>query len=274
MERQQPRAALPGAGIALLLALGLTGCFSRPRPAPLPAAKPAPKPAAPKPAAPVPAPPRRPLARIGYTIQAGAFAKVENAVRLAETLQAKGLNAVYYKSTQDLYRVRFGDFPSREAARLRAEALLAAGTIQAYYLVAPEEPPMAPKAPGDLPALRANLVETSRTYLGVPYLWGGASASGFDCSGLTMAVYRLNGLQLPRTSREQFEAGTPVALDQLRAGDLLFFATRAAGAISHVGIYVGEDTFIHAPSRGRRIGTAQLSDPYFRDRFVGARSYL
>jgi len=247
-----PRPILKSMALALLL---LGGCARPPAPAP-----PAPK--ATRPA----------LARVGFTIQAGAFAQVENAARLAEALQAKGLNAVYYAATPGLYRVRFGDFPSREAARLRAEALRGAGVIQDFYLVAPEEAPLA--RPKGETGLRASLVDTSRSYLGVPYLWGGTSAKGFDCSGLTVAVYRLNGLQLPRTSREQFDAGTPVAMDQARAGDLLFFATDGSGSVSHVGIFLGGDQFVHAPSRGRRISRDKLTDPYFRTRLVGARSYF
>jgi cell wall-associated NlpC family hydrolase len=214
------------------------------------------------------------LARVGFTIQAGAFAQVENAARLAEGLQSRGLNAVYYAATPGLYRVRFGDFPTREAARLRAEALKTAGVIQEFYLVAPEEPTVTRQRPADERGLRVNLVETSRTYLGVPYLWGGTTARGFDCSGLAMAVYRLNGLQLPRTSREQYEAGTPVPLNRIRPGDLLFFAPGGRGAVSHVAIYAGNDTFIHAPGRGRRISLEQLGAGTFRDTFVGARSYL
>jgi len=214
------------------------------------------------------------LARLGFTIQAGAFANVLNASRLAEALQAKGLDANYYAAEPGLYRVRFGDFPTREAARARAEALKSAGVIQDFHLVAPEEPTLAGPVPRNAGELRANLVATARNYLGVPYLWGGASARGFDCSGLTMAVYRLNGLELPRTSRDQYEAGRGTALDQLRPGDLVFFATGQSGEASHVGLYLGDDCFIHAPGRGRRIALDRLGDPYFRDRFLGARSYL
>jgi cell wall-associated NlpC family hydrolase len=214
------------------------------------------------------------LVRVGFTIQAGAFTQVENAARLAEGLQGQGLNAVYYAATPGLFRVRFGDFPTREAARQRAEALKAAGVIQDFYLAAPEEPTVTRQRPADDHGLRSNLVATGRTYLGVPYLWGGTTARGFDCSGLAMAVYRLNGLQLPRTSREQFEAGTPVPLERIRPGDLLFFAPGGRGTVSHVAIYAGNDSFIHAPGRGRRISLEQLSAGAFRETLVGARSYL
>ncbi|HLO67563.1 MAG TPA: C40 family peptidase, partial [Holophaga sp.] len=189
----------------------------------------------------------------------------------AEALQARGLDAVYFAGG-DFYRVRFGDFPSREAAKARAEALRAAGAIETYYLVAPQEPVFAPAPPGDEAGLRANLVRTARSYLGVPYLWGGTTSKGFDCSGLAMAVYRLNGLMLPRSSRDQYEAGESAS--RLRAGDLVFFATGSGGEASHVGIYIGDGAFVHAPSRGRKISRSSLSDPYWRERYLGGRSYL
>jgi cell wall-associated NlpC family hydrolase len=216
------------------------------------------------------------VTRLGYTIQAGAFANLDNAVRLAETLQSLGENATYYatgpETTPRLYRVRFGNFPTREAARARAEEMRAGGLIREFYLVAPEEPPLPRTSPEDEEGLRANLVDTAGTYIGVPYLWGGASERGFDCSGLTMAVYRLNGLQIPRSSREQFAVGAPVALDDLRKGDLVFFRGRT-GAVSHVGIYAGGDSFIHAPKRGRSISREKLAG-YYREHFAGGRSYL
>ena len=214
----------------------------------------------------------KPLVRLGYTIQVGAFAQADNAARLSESLQARGLEATYYASAEGLYRVRFGDFPTKEAARLKADSLRSAGVIREFYLVAPAEP--TPAHPQDSEGLRADLAETARSYLGIPYLWGGTSAQGFDCSGLTMSVYRLNGLQLPRSSRDQFAAGTPVPLDRLQRGDLLFFATGGAGRVSHVGVYLGDGTFIHAPSQGKSICKAQLSDSYYRKTFVGARTYL
>lgn len=247
---------------ALAALLILAGCAA-PRPAP-------------RRSAPVrPAPPRAiRAARLGFTIQAGAFAKVENAARLSETLQARGLDATYFAAGGGLFKVRFGDFATKAEARTRAEALRAAGVIQDFYLVAPEEPALPRPVPTDERGLRSNLVETARSYLGVPYLWGGTSARGFDCSGLAWAVYRLNGLALPRSSRDQFEAGSPVQLEKARPGDLVFFATRRGPGVSHVGILLGGGLFIHAPSPGRTISRDRLDDPYYRNRLVGVRSFL
>jgi cell wall-associated NlpC family hydrolase len=112
-------------------------------------------------------------------------------------------------------------------------------------------------------------------YIGVSYKWGGESSDeGFDCSGLTMTVYQLNGLDLPRTSRQQWKAGTAVARNELLRGDLVFFATAGGRRVSHVGVYTGENKFIHAPGKSKRIRLTSLSKSYYRSRFVGARRYI
>jgi len=221
----------------------------------------------------------RAIPRLGYSLQAGAFAKVENAARLSGKLQAQGLEATYYASGDGLYRVRFGDFLTRDKARSEGESLKQAGTLEAYWVVAPDG--SAPGAgglahihPKDLGGLRASLVDTARGYLGVPYLFGGTTERGFDCSGLTSAVYQLNGLHLPRSSQAQFEAGSPVELDRARAGDLVFFATSGGSRVSHVGLYLGQGDFLHAPRPGQGIRQDVLADRYYQRALVGIRSYF
>ena len=213
--------------------------------------------------------------RLGWAIQAGAFSRLENAVRLSNILNDQGLEATYFRDSDGLYKVRFGNFPSRDAARNRAETLMSRRVLEAYYLIAPESLPGSKI--GDSRAessIRNSLVATAKSYIGVPYRWGGTSAqTGFDCSGLTQAVYKLNGLSIPRTSRDQYARGSAVSKDKLRGGDLLFFAMRGS-SINHVAIYVGEGLFIHAPSSGQVIRHDNLNSQTWSRQFVGARSYL
>ena len=119
-------------------------------------------------------------------------------------------------------------------------------------------------------------MKTARKYIGVPYRWGGETAEGgFDCSGLTMVVYRLNGLNLPRNSRSQFDYGTFVYKKDLKPGDLVFFATgKSKTRVSHVGIYIGSSRFIHAPRRGRNVEIASLNSEYFSKTYMGGRRYF
>ena len=219
--------------------------------------------------------PQRGFARIGYAIQVGAFSDLNNAVRLTQTLQDRGLNAYYFVHKTGLYKVRFGDFPSKESARRKAENLLALGIIDEYYIVGPGDYPKSKDRRKAITYLRNEIVTAAKSFIGVPYRWGGASPEhGFDCSGFSMAVYHLNGLNLPRSSKAQWESGSPVNRSRLSKGDLVFFATSGGRRISHVGIYVGQDKFIHAPGRNKRIRFDSLSKRYFRRRYVGARTYL
>jgi cell wall-associated NlpC family hydrolase len=123
--------------------------------------------------------------------------------------------------------------------------------------------------------LRTGIVETAESFVGLPYRWGGSSAEeGFDCSGLTMAVYQLNGLNLPRMSGDQFRAGTAVPREGLSEGDLVFFAISGGQKVSHVGIYVGDGRFIHSPGRGKAVRVDSLSDGYYDARYMGGKTYL
>jgi hypothetical protein len=223
---------------------------------------------------PVPAAEKQGLPRLGYTIQAGAFANAENAARFTGFLKEKGLESTYFVARRGLYKVRFGNFPMKEQARARAEELRKDGIIEEFYVVRPEEYAIAQREARGEAYLREELVRTALSFLDVPYLWGGISADiGFDCSGLTMTVYQLNGLDLPRTSREQFAAGIPVDRSSLKKGDLLFFAT-VEDKVSHVGIYAGNGLFVHAPGRGKMIRTEALAKEYYSRAYIGARSYL
>jgi cell wall-associated NlpC family hydrolase len=112
------------------------------------------------------------------------------------------------------------------------------------------------------------IVKNALSLQGVPYVFGGTTRSGFDCSGFTKYVFEGSGISLPRTSYAQFDAGTAVKKDQLQPGDLVFFSTYAKGA-SHVGIYIGGGSFVHASNSGVR--TTSLSDSYYSARYLGAR---
>ncbi|KOF52821.1 MULTISPECIES: C40 family peptidase [unclassified Achromobacter] len=127
-----------------------------------------------------------------------------------------------------------------------------------------------------VPTLRDRVVEAGLEAIGTPYSWGGDDADGFDCSGLVLYVYReIAGLELPRTARQQRAQGKVVrSKQQLRPGDLVFFATRGRGATSHVGIYIGQNRFVHAPRRGTKVRVDELQNPYWSKRYLGARSYL
>ena len=215
------------------------------------------------------------LPQMGYTIQVGAFSKVENAARLTDKLNENDLNAYYFTYKKGLYKVRFGNFPSREDASKKAEILQSEGIIDEFYVVRPEEYSVSKKDVYGEGYMRGEIVKTANGFRGVPYRWGGSSPDrGVDCSGLTMAVYRLNGLDLPRTSEEQYRSGTFTDKNNLAAGDLVFFDTAGKGRISHVGIYVGDDIFIHAPGRGKKVREDRLSSQHYRKRYAGAKSYM
>jgi cell wall-associated NlpC family hydrolase len=131
---------------------------------------------------------------------------------------------------------------------------------------APYVPPLEPSG---LPGADA-LIRLASAFVGVPYVWGGASPSGFDCSGFTWYVYRRLGINIPRTADVQFAQGRSIAGDPL-PGDLVFFQTYDYGA-SHVGIYLGGGRFINAI--GPNVHVDSFATGYFRSRYLGARRFL
>jgi cell wall-associated NlpC family hydrolase len=115
------------------------------------------------------------------------------------------------------------------------------------------------------PPTHSSVVAIAERYLGVPYRWGGASPSGFDCSGLVMYVFAQVGVSLPHSSYAQYGYGTPVSRGDLQPGDLVFF-----NGLGHVGIYVGGGSFIHAPHTGDVVKISSMTG-WYASTFVGAR---
>jgi cell wall-associated NlpC family hydrolase len=133
-------------------------------------------------------------------------------------------------------------------------------TVVGVSAVSPEGATVAP------PAQYGGVVGIAMQYLGTPYVWGGASPGGFDCSGFVMYVFSQVGVSLPHYSGAQYNYGTPVSQDQLEPGDLVFF-----DGLGHVGIYIGGGQFIHAPHTGDVVKISSLSDSWYAATYVGAR---
>jgi cell wall-associated NlpC family hydrolase len=235
----------------------------------------------------------------------GAFADVKNAERFTAKLQAKGIEAFYFRKDNGVYAVRFGDFPTKEKARTIAKKLVDERLIDSYYIAPPNDvvfshpktsgwqkpeptdikkptPPLQPVVPKEIaprPAqnnkdMGAIAARTAERFVGIPYRWGGDNVvEGMDCSGFVRAVYNLCGLSIPRTSRDQFKAGDNVTKEDLKDGDLVFFGS-SSDKINHVGIYIGSGKFVHAPRRGEEIRVTAVNESYFDKRFIGARRYF
>ena len=122
--------------------------------------------------------------------------------------------------------------------------------------------------------LGTQIAEYAQKYLGVPYVWGGTTTKGFDCSGFTQYVYKQFGYSIYRVAASQLANGTSVKYANLQPGDLVFFANTYASneAATHVGIYIGDGQFVHAANGGVQI--TNLSDSYYATRYVGARRII
>ena len=113
------------------------------------------------------------------------------------------------------------------------------------------------------------IAELAQTMLGSPYKYGGDSPSGFDCSGLVFYTHSKLGIRTPRTSLQQFRNAKAVTAKQLSSGDLVFFKLNK-NSVSHVGIYIGQGRFVHAPKSGKRVSVNYLHDEFWKPRFVSA----
>jgi cell wall-associated NlpC family hydrolase len=153
-------------------------------------------------------------------------------------------------------------------ARLAAQAKAAAKQQQSAPAPAPAPSSPSGGSSAPPPATHSSVVSIALQYLGVPYVWGGASPSGFDCSGLTMYAYAKVGVYLPHNAAMQYGMGTPVSRSQLAPGDLVFFS-----GLSHVGMYIGGGRFVHAPHTGDVVKISSLSEYWYAATYVGARRY-
>ncbi|MDX6646411.1 MAG: peptidoglycan DL-endopeptidase CwlO [Miltoncostaeaceae bacterium] len=134
-------------------------------------------------------------------------------------------------------------------------------------------PPSARLLAGMGDGVGAAAVRDALGFLGTPYVWGGASPSGgFDCSGLVQYVFARHGVSVPHFAASQAALGAPVARDALAPGDVVSFAD-ATGYVHHIGIYVREGWFVHAPHTGDVVKLSQLSTPYYAAQYAGARRY-
>jgi len=139
----------------------------------------------------------------------------------------------------------------------------------AYLIAALEDP--STQIPQDVNERVHSVLAQALAQLGIPYRWGGAAPdTGFDCSGLVKYVFQTAlGIELPRVSREQAQRGQPVDRKELTPGDLVFFSRRGK-VINHVGIYLGDGRFVHAPRTGRDVSVSKLKG-YWYQRFLRAR---
>ena len=164
----------------------------------------------------------------------------------------------------------------RTLATLLLAGLVSAGCASTGAVPHPFPVPggwSAPSSPAShpTPADGYGIAGTALGLRGSPYRNGGSDPSGFDCSGFIWYVFAQHGVRVPRTVTEQFRAGTPVDQNGLEAGDLVFFATDRGGEASHVGMAIGGDEFVHAPSSHGEVRVERMGSGYWGARFVGAR---
>lgn len=211
---------------------------------------------------------------VAYSIQVGSFSELKNAGNLSDSLNKRGLDAFFFKE-KGMYKVRFGNYKDSESARKAALTYQKQKIIGDFFIINPQSYAINQQKSNTNTnnEVRKNLSKEAYQYIGVPYKWGGTNSSGFDCSGLVRAVYRLNGLTLPRTSREQYDSGKFVAKAKLQIGDLVFFSNNGKD-VNHVGIYIGNHEFIHAPGKGKKVTKANLNNKYWIKTYRGARNYL
>ncbi len=211
--------------------------------------------------------------RVAYWIMAAALLSVTaSACAPKRIVQPANTAAAFPEAKRTAVAPPQGNEPDRKGRHAEP----------AVDLGAPDQETAGPPVPDDLPQPSAALpadaeagdrvAELARTQVGKPYGWGGTGPERFDCSGLATYVYRQLGIALPRVSLEQASTGTHVERSELKPGDLVFFSLRSA--FDHVGIFLGNNRFVHAPRRQEPVRVDNLDDAWWNRAYRGARRVL
>jgi len=166
---------------------------------------------------------------------------------------------------------RSGTLAALCLAALTSASCASTGAVPQPFPVPGGAPAPSSRPPSQGPADGYAIAGTALGLRGRPYRNGGSDPSGFDCSGFIWYVFAQHGVRVPRTVAEQFQAGAPVDANAVEAGDLVFFATEGGQSVTHVGMVIGGDEFVHAPSSRGEVRVERMGSGYWGPRFVGAR---
>jgi cell wall-associated NlpC family hydrolase len=202
--------------------------------------------------------------RVVVQQRADARASIESQLAQRRQLVSSIRSEIQRMKAEEAARQRRLAEEARQRALAAASApqLVSSPTTGATDTSSTASPTSVAPPPGNY----SGVVAIAMRYLGVPYRWGGATPSGFDCSGLVAYVFAQLGIQLPHYSVAQFGLGTPVAESDLQPGDLVFF-----DRLAHVGISIGGGQFVHAPHTGDVVKISSLSESWYASTYVGAR---
>ncbi len=205
-------------------------------------------------------------------------AKVLCSLKPADRCYTVGINDGYYKILFGEHlgyvhssQLELTEIPYENKASLHSPRFFVRGQSTGYPVTMASLLGESPQKEDGTPVTGADIVKETETYLGIRYVHGGESPTGFDCSGLTYYVFNKLGFCLPRSVEAQSRSGYAVGNDLLKPGDLVFFATLGGKHPSHVGIYVGEGTFLHSPNSRSSVSYGDLAKGYWLKTYVGAR---